>query len=49
MKKMKKRFQAINKGIHKNTKFKQFLNYCTHYKNEIKGSPKIRMKAKGTS
>ena len=36
----------INKGKYKNTKFNQFLNYCTHNKNEIKGSPKIRMKAK---
>ena len=35
---MLKLFQAINKGI-----------YSTHNKNEIKGSPKIRMKAKGSS
>ena len=44
-----KHLQAINKGKYKNTKFNQFLNYCTHNKNEIKGYPKIRMKAKGTS
>ena len=29
--------------------FNQFFNYCTHNKNEIKGSPKTRVKAKKTS
>ena len=48
MKEMWKLFEASNKRKYKNTKFNQFLNYCTHNKNEIKGSPKIRMKAKGT-
>ena len=41
--------KVINKGKYKNTKFNLFLNYCTHNKNEIKWSSKIRMKAKGTS
>ena len=42
MKKMKKLFQALIKGYIK-------IQSSTHYKNEIKGSTKIRMKAKGTS
>ena len=29
-----KRFQAVNKGKYKNTKSNQFLNYCTHNKND---------------
>ena len=29
--------------------FNQFFIYCTHNKNEIKGSSKMRVKAKGTS
>ena len=40
MKKLEKPFQAINKEKYENTKLSQFLNYCTHNKNEIKGSPK---------
>ena len=49
MKNMYKLFLAINKGKYKIIKFRQFLNYCTHNNNEIKGSPKTRMKARGTS
>ena len=48
MKKMQKILQAFNKGKYKYTKFKQFLNYCTHNKNEIKGSSRITIKAKRT-
>ena len=44
-----KTFSAINKGKYKDTKFNQFLNYCTHNKNEIEECPKIRIKAKETS
>ena len=46
---MQKLFQVINKGKYKNTKFNQFLNYCSHNKNEIKVFPEIGLKAKGTS
>ena len=37
----------IKKNI-KYTQFNQFFIYCTHNKNEIKGSLKIRVKAKGS-
>ena len=38
----------IKKNI-KYMQFNQFFIYCTYNKNEIKGSPKIRVKAKRTS
>ena len=37
-----------NKNI-KNIQFHQFFIYCTHNKDEMKGSPKIKVKTKGTS
>ena len=42
-------YKPLIKGNIKYTKFNQFLNYCIHNKNEIKGSHIIRMKAKGTT
>ena len=48
MKKMQKILQAFNKEKYKYTKFKQFLNYCTHNKNEIKGPSRITIKPKRT-
>ena len=42
-------FKPLIKGNIKYPKFNQFLKYCTHNKNEIKRSLKIRMKAKRTS
>ena len=48
-KKCKNFFKLLIKGNIKYVKFNQFLSYFTYNKNEIKGSPKIRMKAKRTS
>ena len=45
----KKFFKPLIKRNIKYLKFNQFLNYCTHNKNEIKGSPKLREKVKRTS
>ena len=42
-------FKPLIKRNIKYLKFNQFLNYCTHNKNEIKGSPKLREKVKRTS
>ena len=41
-------FKALIKKNIKYIQFDQFLNYCTHNKIEIKVSPKIRLKTKGT-
>ena len=42
-------FKPLIKRNMKYTKFNQFSIYYTHNKYEIKGFPKIRMKAKETS
>ena len=42
-------FKPLIKGNKKYAKLNQFLDYCTPTKNEVKGSSKIRMKAKETS
>ena len=42
-------FKPLIKKNIKYTQFNQFFLYCTHNNNEIKSSPKTRMKVEGTS
>ena len=46
--KKKKLIQTINMENIRYIRFSHFFNYCTDNKNEIKGFPKIRVKARGT-
>lgn len=50
MKKIQQLIQIINKRKYKtNYNSTKILKYCTHNKYDIKGSPKLKVNAKGTT